>query len=86
MHTVSVIAGGLVLLALFSGAGWAWRKAPGLRSGAAAFVPVWLGIALVNMWIGVSRAGYTVAQELPILAVIFAVPALAAWIVRRRLA
>ncbi|WP_454683475.1 hypothetical protein [Ancylobacter moscoviensis] len=27
------------------------------------------------MWAGVTKAGYTVAQELPILPVVFAVPA-----------
>jgi len=42
------------------------------------FVPVWLVVSLVNMWIGVTRAGYTVAQELPILLVVFAVPAVIA--------
>jgi hypothetical protein len=35
------------------------------------------------MWIGVARAGYSVAEEAPIFAVVFAVPAvvalLAAW-------
>lgn len=28
------------------------------------------------MWAGVTKAGYTVAQELPILPVVFAVPAI----------
>jgi hypothetical protein len=31
-------------------------------------------VASVNLWVGVSRAGYTVMQELPILAVNVAVP------------
>ena len=34
--------------------------------------------ALLNLWIGVSRAGYTVLEELPIFLLIFAVPAAAA--------
>ena len=38
-------------------------------------MPVWAAVALVNMWVGVTRAGYTVAQEAPILAVVFLVPA-----------
>jgi hypothetical protein len=42
------------------------------------FIPVWLAVALVNMWLGVSRAGYSVADELPIFLVIFAIPAAAA--------
>ena len=46
-----------------------------MATGAKAFIPVWLAMTLVNMWIGVSKAGYTVAQELPILLLNFAVPA-----------
>ena len=42
------------------------------------FIPVWLVAALVNMWIGVSRAGYSVMEELPIFLAIFAIPGIAA--------
>ena len=42
------------------------------------FIPVWLIVALLNMWIGVSRAGYSVREEFPILLVIFAIPAVVA--------
>jgi hypothetical protein len=42
------------------------------------FIPVWLAAALINMWIGVSRAGYSVAEELPIFLAIFAIPAVVA--------
>ena len=31
--------------------------------------------ALVNMWMGVTSAGYSVAEELPIFLLIFALPA-----------
>ena len=55
----------------------------GVATGAKAFIPVWLAIALVNMWVGVTRAGYTVTPELPILLVVFIAPAalfaFAAW-------
>jgi hypothetical protein len=34
---------------------------------------VWV-VAAVNMWIGVTRAGYSVTEELPIFLLIFAVP------------
>ncbi|MEI9805808.1 MAG: hypothetical protein WDN48_17155 [Pseudolabrys sp.] len=43
--------------------------------------PVWLAVAAVNMWIGVTRAGFTVMDELPILGLNFAVPAAIATIV-----
>lgn len=32
-------------------------------------------IAGANMWIGVAKAGYSVAEELPIFAAIFILPA-----------
>ena len=40
-----------------------------------AYVALWLVIAGVNMWVGVAKAGYSVAEELPIFLLIFAVPA-----------
>ena len=40
-----------------------------------AYVALWFAIAAANMWIGVARAGYSVAEELPIFALIFALPA-----------
>lgn len=43
-----------------------------------AYVAVWLIVAGLNMWTGVAKAGYSVAEELPIFALIFAVPAAAA--------
>lgn len=45
---------------------------------AKAFVPAWLIVALVNMWVGVSHAGYTLREELPIMLLVFAVPAVLA--------
>jgi hypothetical protein len=45
------------------------------------FIPVWLGAALLNLWMGVSRAGYSVTEELPIFLVIFAIPAAVALLV-----
>lgn len=46
---------------------------------------VWLGITGANMWVGVSKAGYSAAEELPILLLLFAVPAAVAVFVRWRL-
>jgi len=55
--------------------------------------PTWalaLGLSLClaatgpNMWIGVAKAGYSIADELPILLLLFAVPAAAAVLVRWR--
>ena len=40
-----------------------------------AYVALWLIIAGVNMWVGVAKAGYSVAEELPLFLLIFALPA-----------
>jgi hypothetical protein len=75
MHTVLVITGGFVLLLIATMLG-RWIGGPGsVATATLSFLPVWLVCALINMWLGVSRAGYTVAQEAPIAAVVFAVPA-----------
>ena len=82
MHTISVVVGGLVLLGFML----AIAKVAGASRATTVtvFLAVWLAAALVNMWIGVTRAGYTVGQELPILLVVFGVPAAAAILARRR--
>jgi len=79
MRTAIIIVGGLVLLGLFALVGWRLGGGPQSTTMAAKlFIPIWLAIALINMWLGVSRAGYSVAEELPIMLVIFAIPAAAA--------
>jgi hypothetical protein len=85
MHTLMVTGGGLVLLGLFLVLARSWTADPSVLAVAAkAFIPVWLTIALVNLWIGVRYAGYTVFQELPILLVVFGIPAAVAFAVNRR--
>lgn len=76
MHMLMVIAGGVVLLGVFALFGRLWGgDAAGVAMAAKVFVPAWLAVAIANLWVGVTRAGYTVAQELPILLLVFAVPA-----------
>jgi hypothetical protein len=76
MHMLLVITAGLLLLAVFMLFGKLWGDdLSGVAVAAKIFVPAWLLVALVNMWVGVTRAGYTVTQELPILFAVFAVPA-----------
>ncbi|QRG07296.1 hypothetical protein EZH22_02390 [Xanthobacter dioxanivorans] len=76
MHMLMVIAGGIVLLCVFVLFGQLWGgTTPALATAAKVFIPVWLIVSVANLWVGVNRAGYTVAQELPILLVVFAVPA-----------
>jgi hypothetical protein len=76
---LKVIAGGTVLLGVFLLFGHLWGGAQAsLATAAKLFVPAWLAVSAVNLWIGVSRAGYTIAEELPILLIVFAVPAVLA--------
>ena len=51
-----------------------------------AFIATWLLVTLANMWVGVSKADYAVREELPILLLVFAVPALLAGLLYWRLA
>lgn len=76
MRTALIIVGGAVLLGVFGLIGWWVGGGPRATVTAAKiFIPFWLILALVNMWLGVSRAGYSVAGELPIFLIVFAVPA-----------
>lgn len=82
MHMLLVILGGLVLLGVFGLFGWLWGgNAAGAAVAAKAFVPVWLVLAVANLWVGVHHAGYSVREELPILVVVFLVPAAVAAVV-----
>ncbi len=86
MRTVSFLVSGLLLMAfalivarLFSEhfpAAPNWALAGALAA--------WLAVTGANMWIGAYRAGYSVREELPILLLLFAVPAAAAGLVRWR--
>lgn len=79
MHMLMVIVGGIVLLGVFLLFGQLWGGTPpALATAAKVFIPLWLLVSVANLWVGVNKAGYTVAQELPILLVVFAVPAVAA--------
>ena len=79
MRTAIIIVGGVVLLGVFALVGWRLGGGPqSTMTAAKLFIPVWLAVALINMWLGVSRAGYSVAEELPIFLAIFAIPAIAA--------
>ena len=76
MHTLMVLAGGFALLAACVVVS---RKAAGAYApGALAFVPLWFVVTALNMWVGVTRAGYAVADEFPIFIGLFSLPVLAA--------
>lgn len=78
MRTAIIIIGGLILLGIFMLVGrWSGGGAS-MVTAAKIFIPVWLAAALLNMWAGVARAGYSMTEELPIFLAIFAIPALVA--------
>jgi hypothetical protein len=87
MHTLKIIGTGVALLLvclLIS----RFTSAPrALATAAIIFIPLWFFASGVNMYIGVRKAGYTVAEELPIFCLVFAVPvvfALGVWLGNRR--
>jgi hypothetical protein len=47
-----------------------------------AFVAIWFVAAALNMWIGVSQAGYSFQEELPIFLLIFLLPSAVAIFVK----
>ena len=80
MRTAIIILGGFVLLGICVLAG-RWIGGDNTKAmvvAAQAFIAIWLAAAVVNMWVGVAQAGYTVIEELPIFLLIFALPAGAA--------
>jgi hypothetical protein len=86
-HTIKVIAGGFVLLALCLVVGRLMGEAGQsavVARAALVFVPLWLVGAGINMWVGVSKAGYSVKEEAPIFLAVFLIPAVVALLVWRR--
>lgn len=69
-HTMMVIMGGLIMLAvMLATAKGDYRRA------ASRFIPLWLLLSILNLLVGVYSAGYSFAEELPILGLVFGVPA-----------
>ncbi|OLC06855.1 MAG: hypothetical protein AUH41_11830 [Gemmatimonadetes bacterium 13_1_40CM_66_11] len=79
-HSIKVIAAGFGLLALCLLVGWLGAPTPasGLATAAKVFVPLWFIAAGINMWFGVTKAGYSVAEEIPFFLLVFGVPAVVA--------
>ena len=73
-HTAMVLLGGFVLLAAMVGLGRPSRAQAALR-----FIPLWAILSLANMLIGIFQAGYGWVEEAGVLAIVFGVPAVAAF-------
>jgi hypothetical protein len=81
MRTGLIIAGGFLLWAICLGI----ARLTGNWNGWAAtigFMLLWFGAAALNMWMGVSKAGYSFGEELPIFLLIFLLPSLVALTVK----
>jgi hypothetical protein len=81
MHTLVVVGIGVLVLALCTGLGHAWGGTSGAARAALYFLPLWLLGSGLNMFVGVRSAGYGVAEELPVLLIVFAIPAITAGII-----
>ncbi len=84
MRTALILAAGFLLLgalAVFSRL--FVQHFPGATTWAVAgFVALWLAATGFNMWVGVAKAGYSASEELPIMLLLFAVPAAAAVVLK----
>jgi hypothetical protein len=84
MHTLRMTVLGFVVLAIFFlGARLLNRGQDRKIDGAWIFIWVWLGAAVINLLVGVFAAGIPLIVEIPVLAVVFGVPALVAWYLSR---
>lgn len=72
------LAGGVLRLGVFMLFGLWEATAAAVAPRGKSFIPVWLIVAAANLWVGVNHAGYTGHDELPILGIVFTVPALVA--------
>ena len=85
MRTLIIIGIGFVLLGLCLGAGWLAGGAAKMKPAALVFIGLWFIAAAVNLYIGVTRAGYSFMEELPIFLLIFGAPAIVAALLRWKL-
>jgi hypothetical protein len=83
MHTLKVIFGGILLLGVCLLVGrWIGGAATTVDATTIKyFLVLWLFATLVNMWVGVSKAGYSVKDEAPVALLVFAVPAIVAIVI-----
>lgn len=83
MHTLKIILGGLLLLGvcLLLGRWIGGAAANGTAAAIKFFLLLWLIATLINMWVGISKAGYSIKDEAPIALLVFAVPALVSLLV-----
>jgi hypothetical protein len=84
MRTAIIIAVGFVLWAGCLGVAklLSSSSTSSMITATVAFVVVWFVVAAANMWMGVSQAGYSFREELPIFLLIFLLPSAVAMFVK----
>jgi hypothetical protein len=84
MRTMIIILGGFVLWLVCLGIAklLANTSTSSTTIATAAFVAIWFVAAASNMWVGVSQAGYSFREELPIFLLIFLLPSVVAVFVK----
>ena len=87
MRTMLFLAAGFMLMGgfLLVGKLFGEQFPASTRLATLLFAAIWLIVAVVNMSLGVTRAGYSVAEELPIFLLIFAVPVIVAAVLKWQL-
>jgi hypothetical protein len=84
MRTTLFLVSGLLFMAAFLILGklFSPQFPESSRVATLSFTALWLAVSAFNMWLGVARAGYSVADELPIFLLIFGAPTALAWYAR----
>jgi len=76
MHTLKLFSAALAPgVCLLLGPGLAAQRRWWSPLQSSIFIVLWLAATLVNMWVGVSKAGYSIKDEAPVALLVFAVPA-----------
>lgn len=76
MRTLIIIFGGFILWGASLGVARLLGGSAALSTWTATivFAVLWVVLAAANMWVGVSHAGYSFREELPIFLLIFLLP------------
>ena len=84
MRTALIIFAGFVLWAVCVGVAKAFAASSptSMTTATVVFVILWLLASAANLWIGVTKAGYAFAEELPIFLLIFLLPSVVAAFVK----
>jgi hypothetical protein len=84
MRTAMILSAGMLLLAalVIFGRLFIQYYSDAMTWAVGAFLALWLLATGFNLWVGVNKAGYSVGEELPIMLVLFLLPAALAVLIR----